>query len=92
MDALIERVCQVIENLASNKIISRKIVMVAMGLGAFCYCLQQISSLTLDKYQFYALMAVLILICGALPAYGVWRQADIDKINGKQNNGNNNIT
>ena len=68
--------------------------MVAMGLGAFYYCLKQMAPMTLEKYQFLALMAVILIICGGLPAFGVWRQADIDKINGKQNNGNcdNNIS
>ena len=88
MDALIERVCQVVENLAKNKIISRKIVIVAMGLGAFCYCLKQMAPMTLEKYQFLALMAVILIICGGLPAFGVWRQADIDKHNIGDNNNN----
>ena len=70
----------IIKDLASNHLLSRKAVMVAMGLGAFCYCLQQISQITLDKVQFWGLMAVILLICGGLPAFGIWRQADIDKL------------
>lgn len=80
VEETIQAIIDVIKDLASNKIISRKIVHVAMGLGAFCYCLQTISGMTLDKWQFWALTVAICVICGGLPAFGIWRQADIDKL------------